>query len=85
MRYEVAIDKDGMAGNSAALLDFLKNNRLEPAARLSSEEIDLQICEEREAWEYDRIKRLEHLADMYSSGAITMTCEELEEFHADDK
>jgi len=53
MTYEVAIDKDGMAGNSAALLDSLKNIRLEPAARLSSKEIDLQICEVREAWTGD--------------------------------
>lgn len=51
MRNERAFDTDGTVGNSAALLDFLKNNRLEPASHLSSEEIDLQICEEREAWE----------------------------------
>jgi Arc/MetJ family transcription regulator len=35
--------------------------------------------------EFIRKKRLEHLAGMYSSGAITMTCEELEEYRADDK
>lgn len=35
--------------------------------------------------EYIRKKRLEHLAGMYSSGAVTMTCEELEEYRADDK
>jgi len=28
---------------------------------------------------------LEHLAGMYSSGEVTMTCEELEEYRADDK
>jgi Arc/MetJ family transcription regulator len=35
--------------------------------------------------EYIRKKRLEHLAGMYSSGAVVVTCEELEEFRADDK
>lgn len=35
--------------------------------------------------EFIRKKRLEHLAGMYSSGAITITCEELEEYRADDK
>ena len=32
-----------------------------------------------------RKKRREHLAGMYGSGAVTMTCEELEEYRADDK
>lgn len=35
--------------------------------------------------EYVRKKRLEHLAGMYSSGAVTMTCEELEEYRSNDK
>lgn len=35
--------------------------------------------------EYVRKKRLKHLAGMYSSGAVTMTCEELEEYRSDDK
>jgi len=35
--------------------------------------------------EYIRKKRLEHLAGMYSSGAVSMTCEELEAYRADDK
>ena len=35
--------------------------------------------------EYVRKKRLEHLAGMYSSGVVSMTCEELEEYRADDK
>ena len=35
--------------------------------------------------EYIRKKRLEHLAGMYSSGAVSMSCEELEEYRADDK
>lgn len=35
--------------------------------------------------EFIRKKRLEHLAGMYSSGAVAMTCEELEEYRADDK
>lgn len=35
--------------------------------------------------EYVRKKRLEHLAGMYSSGAVTMTPEGLEEYRADDK
>lgn len=39
------------AGNSAALLDFLNNNRCAAVSRLSPEEIDDQIREEREAWE----------------------------------
>ena len=42
---------DGKVGNSSALLDFLKNNRITAASRLSSEKIDQQILEEREAWE----------------------------------
>ena len=41
----------GNGGNSTALLDFLKINRLAAASRLSPDEIDLQIREEREAWE----------------------------------
>ena len=32
-----------------------------------------------------RKKRLEHLAGMYASGAVTMSCEELEEYRTDDK
>jgi hypothetical protein len=32
-----------------------------------------------------RKKRLENLAGMYASGAVTMTCEELEEYRTDDK
>ena len=35
--------------------------------------------------EFIRKKRLEHLAGMYGSGAVSMTCEELEEYRADDK
>jgi len=35
--------------------------------------------------EFIRKKRLEHLASMYSSGAITITSKELEEYRADDK
>ena len=35
--------------------------------------------------EYIRKKRLEHLAGMYASGAVDMTCEELEEYRAYDK
>jgi PHD/YefM family antitoxin component YafN of YafNO toxin-antitoxin module len=38
-------------GNSGALLEFLHNNRLLTTDRLSIEEIDHQILEEREAWE----------------------------------
>ena len=41
----------GEEGNSGALLEFLCNNRLSAATRLSPEEIDGQIREEREAWE----------------------------------
>lgn len=41
----------GTAGNSSALLEFLNNNRIAAAARLSPEEIDIQIREEREAWD----------------------------------
>jgi PHD/YefM family antitoxin component YafN of YafNO toxin-antitoxin module len=39
------------AGNSYVLLAFLKENRMAAASRLSPEEIDRQIREEREAWE----------------------------------
>ncbi|MEI6207719.1 MAG: type II toxin-antitoxin system VapB family antitoxin [Desulfuromonadales bacterium] len=35
--------------------------------------------------EFVRKKRLEHLAGMYSSDAVILTCEELEEYRADDK
>lgn len=42
---------NGIAGNSSVLLDFLKENRITAASRLSPEEIDNQIREEREAWE----------------------------------
>ena len=35
--------------------------------------------------EYVRKKRLEHLAGMYSSNAVSMSCEELEEYRADEK
>ena len=35
--------------------------------------------------EFIRKKRLEHLAGMYGSGVIGMTCEELEEYRADEK
>jgi len=42
---------NGTAGNSSVLLDFLKRNRISAASQLSSEEIDCQIREEREAWE----------------------------------
>lgn len=39
------------AGNSSAVLDFLNNNRITAASRLSSGEIDGQIREERESWD----------------------------------
>jgi PHD/YefM family antitoxin component YafN of YafNO toxin-antitoxin module len=42
---------NGTTGNSAVLLDFLRKNRITAASRLSPEEIDCQIREEREAWE----------------------------------
>ena len=35
--------------------------------------------------EFIRKKRLEHLAGMYASDAVAMSCEELEEYRADDK
>ena len=35
--------------------------------------------------EFIRKRRLEHLAGMYGSGAVSMTCEELEEYRANDK
>lgn len=41
----------GEEGNSGALLEFLRKNRLSATTRLSPEEIDHQILEEREAWE----------------------------------
>jgi len=40
---------DDQPGNCAALLDFLKSNRIAETSRLSPEEIDQQILEEREA------------------------------------
>jgi PHD/YefM family antitoxin component YafN of YafNO toxin-antitoxin module len=42
---------NGKIGNSSVLLDFLNNNRIAATSKLSAEEIDCQICEEREAWE----------------------------------
>ncbi len=41
----------GGVGNSGALLEFLRTNRLSAAARMSPKEIEQQILEEREAWE----------------------------------
>lgn len=41
----------GEVGNSGALLEFLRNSRLSANARLSPEDIDRQILEEREAWD----------------------------------
>ena len=35
--------------------------------------------------EFIRNKRLEHLARIYSSSAVTMTSEELEEYRSDDR
>jgi Arc/MetJ family transcription regulator len=35
--------------------------------------------------EFIRKKRLEYLAGMYSSGAVTVPCEELEEYRADNR
>lgn len=46
-----ATTSDDRTGNSSALLNFLHNNRIAAASRLSPEEIDSQIREEREAWE----------------------------------
>jgi PHD/YefM family antitoxin component YafN of YafNO toxin-antitoxin module len=46
-----AANMDDRAENSSAVLDFLHNNRIAAASRLSSEEIDHQIFEEREAWD----------------------------------
>jgi len=42
---------DDKAGDSSALLSFLQNNRIVTAARLTPEDIDRQIRDEREAWE----------------------------------
>jgi len=42
---------EGKDANSSAVLDFLNSNRIAAASRLSPEEIDNQIREEREAWE----------------------------------
>jgi PHD/YefM family antitoxin component YafN of YafNO toxin-antitoxin module len=42
---------DGRVENSSAVLDFLNNNRIASASRLSAEEINHQILEEREAWD----------------------------------
>lgn len=42
---------DSGGTNTAALLQFLRENRLPAQARLSAEEIDRQIDTERNAWE----------------------------------
>jgi PHD/YefM family antitoxin component YafN of YafNO toxin-antitoxin module len=47
----LAAASNAKAGNNSALLNFLNNNRIASASRLSPEEIDSQIREEREAWE----------------------------------
>lgn len=44
-------DSNGTTGASSVLLDFLRKNRITADLRLSPEEIETQICEEREAWE----------------------------------
>ena len=38
-------------GNAAALLEFLRNHRLPESARLSAEEIEAQIEENRNSWD----------------------------------
>ena len=50
-RLELAKGMPGGQGNSGALLEFLRNNRLSATTRLSPGEIDRQILEEREGWE----------------------------------
>ena len=49
-RLRLDLCASGEEGNSGQLLDFLRNSRLSAATRLSQEEIDRQILEEREAW-----------------------------------
>ena len=47
-------EKNGTAvsqGNAAHLLEFLHNNRLPESARLSAEEIEAQIEENRNSWD----------------------------------
>ena len=38
-------------GNSKAVLDFLRNNRLPASSRRSAEEIEAQIQENRNSWD----------------------------------
>ncbi len=38
-------------GNAAAMLEFLRNHRLPESARLSAEEIEAQIEENRNSWD----------------------------------
>lgn len=39
------------AGNVAAVLEFLRNNRLPPESRRSAEEIEATIRENRNSWD----------------------------------
>lgn len=42
---------DGKSENSSMVLNFLNTNRIAAKSRLSPEEIDQQILEEREMWD----------------------------------
>lgn len=48
---KVFSDSSSDTCNSSALLDFLNANRSAASVRLSQEQIDLQVREEREAWD----------------------------------
>ena len=44
-------DERGERGNVKAMLEFLRNNRLPESSRLSVEEIEAQIEENRNSWD----------------------------------
>lgn len=54
-------------------------NRVPSQAKSKKEIINLSLQE------FIRKKRLENLAGMYGSGAVEMTCEELEEYRAEHR
>lgn len=48
---EPTASPESVQGDSAAVLQFLRANRLPDSVRLSAEEIDAQVDEGRQAWD----------------------------------
>ena len=62
----------------------IDDNLFEEAFKLSNAKTKKELIS-LSLQEYVRKKRLEHLAGLYASGTITMTCEDLEGYRADDQ